>query len=209
MAIKRINQELKALIGDELYSQIEAKIKDKDVVIETTEGYIPKERFDKVNDDLKEYKTKFEGTNAEYEKLKPLAAGNEALTKQLQELQAVNEKTKTEYEAKIQARERDYALTESLRGAKAKNSKAVMALLDNEKIKLNGGKLEGIDEQIEALKKSDPYLFDVAVQPKVDAFGRPIVTNQPPVPGGKETVTQEAIDLAAKYVSKSAVEKVK
>ena len=69
MAIKRINPELKTLLGDELYSQIETKLKDKDVVLETTEGYIPKERFDKVNDDLKDYKTKYESTNAEFEKL--------------------------------------------------------------------------------------------------------------------------------------------
>ena len=83
--IKQINPDLKALLGDELYAQLETKLKDKDVVIETTEGFIPKARFDQVSADLKDYKAKHESVNAEYEKLKPLAAGNEAFNKSNQD----------------------------------------------------------------------------------------------------------------------------
>ena len=45
--------------------------------------------------------------------------------------------------------------------AKAKNVKSVKANLDLDKIKLDGDKLLGFDDQIEALKKSDAYLFDI------------------------------------------------
>ena len=207
MPIKQINSDLKALLGDELYSKVETALKDKDVVIETTEGFIPKMRYDQVSTDLKDYKKKYEDVNAEYEKLKPLAAGNEALTKQITDLQASNEKTKTEYEAKIQARERDFALSDALRGAKARNTKAVMGLLEHDKIVLKDGKLDGLDSQLEALKKSDPYLFEAVQQPKVDAFGKPIETKGNP--DGSGSVSQEAVDLASKYVSKSALEKIK
>ena len=49
----------------------------------------------------------------------------------------------------------------AINNAKAKNVKSVKANLDLEKIKLDGDKLLGFDDQIEALKKSDAYLFDI------------------------------------------------
>ena len=49
----------------------------------------------------------------------------------------------------------------AINNAKAKNVKSVKANLDLDKIKLDGDKLLGFDDQIEALKKSDAYLFDI------------------------------------------------
>ncbi len=49
----------------------------------------------------------------------------------------------------------------AINNAKAKNVKSVKANLDLEKIKLDGDKLLGFDDQIEALKKSDAYLFEI------------------------------------------------
>lgn len=43
----------------------------------------------------------------------------------------------------------------------AKNVKSVRANLNLENIKLDGDKLIGFDDQIEALKKSDAYLFEI------------------------------------------------
>lgn len=56
----------------------------------------------------------------------------------------------------------EHALDSALRDGKAKNPKLVKAALDMEKIKLDGDKLLGLSDQIEALKTSDPYLFDEA-----------------------------------------------
>ena len=46
-----------------------------------------------------------------------------------------------------------------MRDAKAKNPKAVKALLDTSTVKIVDGKLIGLDEQLTALKTSDDYLF--------------------------------------------------
>lgn len=54
----------------------------------------------------------------------------------------------------------DSAVEIALMRAKAKNPKAARALLDEAKIKLDGDKVLGLDDQLEALKKSDAYLFD-------------------------------------------------
>ena len=52
------------------------------------------------------------------------------------------------------------AIDIALMGAKVKNAKAVKALLNMENVKLDeDGKLTGLDEQLEALRKSDDYLF--------------------------------------------------
>lgn len=55
----------------------------------------------------------------------------------------------------------DHALEKALTDAKAKNAKAVAALLDFETIKLKDGKLVGLKEQLEAIQKDNDYLFDL------------------------------------------------
>jgi len=53
----------------------------------------------------------------------------------------------------------DFAIEKALAAAKAKNPKAVKALLDMEKVKLDGEQLLGLDDQLKAIQQSDPYLF--------------------------------------------------
>jgi hypothetical protein len=47
-------------------------------------------------------------------------------------------------------------------GSGAKNTKALRALLDMEKIKYENDTLSGLDEQIEAIKKDNDFLFETA-----------------------------------------------
>jgi hypothetical protein len=63
--IKVINKELKEMLSEELYAQLEEVLKDKNVVIETQENFIPKSRFDEVNEKAKQI-DKF----ADYEQIK-------------------------------------------------------------------------------------------------------------------------------------------
>ena len=70
----------------------------------------------------------------------------------------------------------DYALEGALTNAKSKNNKALKALLDMNSIKYQEGKLEGLQEQIEALQKDASYLFDLNNAPQntggIGQFGR-------------------------------------
>jgi len=63
--IKVINKELKEKMGDELYAQLEEVLKDSNVVIETQENFIPKSRFDEVNEKAKKIEN-----FADYEQIK-------------------------------------------------------------------------------------------------------------------------------------------
>lgn len=71
------------------------------------------------------------------------------------------EKTSAENLTKIQ---RESALNTLLTESKVKNPKAVAALLDNDTIVFKDGQLSGAKEQIEALQKSDAYLFDLGTK---------------------------------------------
>ena len=54
----------------------------------------------------------------------------------------------------------DAALDAAIHGAKGRNPKAIKALIDRDKLELrDDGTLKGLD--LEALKKSDAYLFEI------------------------------------------------
>lgn len=74
-------------------------------------------------------------------------------------MQAANKKAAEEWQAKFAQMQLDFAIEKALTAANARNTKAVKALLDLEKVKLDGENLLGLDEQLKTLKKSDPYLF--------------------------------------------------
>lgn len=104
--------------------------------------------------------------------LKKDAGDNEGLSKQLTDLQ---DKYKTDTETLTQQLSQtklNGALTTALTGAKVRNPKAVEGLLDMDKVKLtDDGKLEGLDDQLSALKESDGYLFDGGKKANYDPAG--------------------------------------
>ena len=57
----------------------------------------------------------------------------------------------------------DGALEAALAGSRARSTKAVRALLDMERVKRDGDTLIGLEDQLKALKASDPYLFESTV----------------------------------------------
>ena len=193
-----IHEALKALFPDDMVKSIEAALKDQNVSIVPTDDYIPKGRFDTVSESAKKYKVDYEKSVADLEALKPLAAGSEALTKQIQDLQAQHKESTTKYEAQIVAQQREFALTNSLGAFKPKNIKAVKALLDAEaisKLPIKDDKLDGFEAIMQPIIKDNSYLFgDVQQQPAVDRFGNPIV------PNGNRTVLDEAKSIASDYL---------
>ncbi len=76
-------------------------------------------------------------------------------------------KTKAEQAAvdaqkQVSALKFDHALDGALSGAKAKNAKAVKALLDMNGLKFNDadGSVVGLDEQLKKVKETNDYLFE-------------------------------------------------
>ncbi|WP_419892821.1 phage scaffolding protein [Oceanobacillus kimchii] len=93
-------------------------------------------------------------------KLSKQAEGNEDLQQTIKDLQKENDDAKKDHEANLAKVRKESKLELALKDAKVRNPKAVKALLDDEKISLDGDNLIGLDDQIKALQESDSYLFE-------------------------------------------------
>lgn len=151
--------DLKQFLGEELYNQVTSKLGDKKIMVDDG-NFIPKARFDQVNEQKKELDNRLTDYKTQLEDLSKNNKDNETLVKQIEELQLTNKQASEQYENKIKAMEFDYALDNALNSSKCKNSKAIKALLDMESIKYQDGKLEGLESQIKGLRESDSYLFE-------------------------------------------------
>jgi DNA-directed RNA polymerase alpha subunit len=152
--------DLKELLGEELYNQVVEKAGDNKLAVVSDGSYIPKDKFNEKNDEVKDLKQQLKDRDTQLDDLKTKAAGNEELTNQIETLKSENEQTTNDFQAKLDKQAFDFALERSLSKEKAKNPKAVKALLDTESIKLDGDKLLGLDEQLKSLKENEAYLFD-------------------------------------------------
>lgn len=150
---------LKQLLGDLYTEEIAAKIGDKELAVVNDGSWLPRAKLNEKEQEIRELRRQLEARDTQLKDLEGKAAGNEELKKALNEAQEANKKAAEEWEARAAQMRRNFALEKALMEAKARNAKAVMALLDMEKITLDGDKLLGLNEQLEALKESDAYLF--------------------------------------------------
>lgn len=124
--------------------------------------------------------------------LKTSSGDNEVLKKQITDLQEANKTAKTEYDTSLKKITLGSKIETALLGAKAKNTKAVRALLDESKISLDGENVLGLKEQLEQVQKDNPYLFgDTQVQnPPPPAGGTP---PKPDVPQTLEQAVAQSL----------------
>lgn len=145
MELKEILKE--AGVEDKVIKQILTTMKAEKVYITSEENADirlkkSKEKIEKLESDLDDAVSKIEG-------FKDLESEKETLSKEVENL-------------KKAATEKDFntALEIALKDAKVKNDKLVKALLDNEKLTLKDGKLEGIEDQLKAIKEENDFLFE-------------------------------------------------
>lgn len=109
---------------------------------------------------IDDYKEQIADRDTQLNNLSEQVKDNKELTNQIDDLKAANQTATEELQTKLDQQSFDFSLERELTSAKARNPKAVKALLDTESIKLDGEKLLGLDDQIKALQESDPYLFE-------------------------------------------------
>lgn len=112
-------------------------------------------------------KTQVGDRDKQLETLKASAGDNANLKKQIEDLQTENATAKANHESELNQLKVDFAVEKALTGAKAKNIKAVKALLDLTDAKLDKeGKVKGLAEQIEKLTTDEgtKFLFDAPTQ---------------------------------------------
>lgn len=122
---------------------------------EQLKGFIPKSRFDEVNNTKKQLEKDLKDRDVQLENLKNSSGDLETMKQTIENLQRDNKAVKDNFEAELAKFKLESAIDNTLLSSNAINTKAVKALLDMGKIKLDGEVLIGINEQIEALKNAE------------------------------------------------------
>lgn len=150
-------------IDEELAKKCEAASQEE------LKGFIPKSRFDEVNNEKKKLELDVRDRDAQLETLKNSTGDVEAMKQQIETLQNENKQKDEAHAAEIKQLRIDTAIETALTGAKAKNNLAVKALLkDLDKAELQeDGTIKGLAEQIAVLQKSDEYLFEAKTSTKM------------------------------------------
>lgn len=147
----------------ELLEQLAAGTTTVDSVLEAIDEAnkerVPRSRLNDKNEEIKELSAQLKERDTQLDELGKKAKDSEELTAEIERLKQENVEKDTEYQQKLQQQTFDAKLSEALSAAKVRNPKAVKALLDADKIKLDGETLLGLDDQLGALKESDAYLF--------------------------------------------------
>lgn len=152
---------------------------------EELKGFIPKARFDEVNNDKEKLKSDVKERDKQLDSLKNSTDDVEGLQKQIETLQGENKEKEKQHATEIKRIKVDNAISAALNGANAKNEKAVRALLDidPEKAEFNDdGTVKGLGDQLKSLKEADDskFLFE-------EANAKPSLKGATPGETGKET----------------------
>ncbi len=174
---------LKEFLGEELYNQVKEKLEgdDKVKLINAGDGsYIPKAKFDQVNEQKKDLETQvqsYKGIAENYEKVqgelnewKELAEENKPLKKKLDELSKSTDDLKTqlddanskatEYQTQLKDTQINSAIEKTLIKNNAKYPDLILSKFDKSKIEFaEDGSIKGVEEQFNELKESYKELF--------------------------------------------------
>ncbi len=143
---------------------------------------------------------KASGDNAELQKSR---IERDSLRSQIQTLQQQNAEQQKAHKAELQQLKLDNAIDNTLTAAGARNNKAVRALLDLTNVQLGeDGRLAGWQEQLEALQKSDGYLF-AAQQQQATFRGFQPAAGSGGVPQGQADTRKMSYDELCAYVQQN------
>ncbi|WP_315076207.1 phage scaffolding protein [uncultured Clostridium sp.] len=154
---------IKDIIGEEAFNALsEDKRKElgkKDFEDIGSGNFIPKIRFDQVNEQAKEYKKQSEQKDTQLSKLKEEYKDVDGLKEKVEKLELDNKTQKETYDKQLSDINFSNALEKGLGAFNVKDKKLIMALIDKDKLKVDGDSVIGLKEQIEPLKTSHDYLF--------------------------------------------------
>lgn len=141
-------------VADDVIQSVVAAAEEK------MKGFIPKHRFDEVNEAKKQLEAELKDRDKQLADLKKAAGDNEELKQQIEQLQQENKEKEQSYQAKI----RDMAVTTAIKLAvagEAHDPDLVASLIDKTKIEVDeqGQIKSGLDDQLEALREEKSFLF--------------------------------------------------
>lgn len=148
----------KALTFEELKAAIEANDKIKIANLKDG-GYVAKDKFDTETAKAKKAQEDLDAANVAIEKFKGMDV--EGIKAAADKYKADFDAAQITHKADMEKLQFGFALDNALKTAKAKNTKAVKALLSVEGLKLDGETIIGLKDQLDKVVTEAPYLFDI------------------------------------------------
>lgn len=149
---------LKTILGEAYSEEIDKKVSE-----EIGKNFVARADFNTLNTEKKNLADTVKERDKQLETLKASTGDVEALKTQIATLQSENAAAAKAYEAEIKSLKIDTAVELALSAAKAKNVKAVKALLDLDKAELDAdGTVKGLADQIKKLTEAPDsnFLFE-------------------------------------------------
>lgn len=147
----------------------EAAKKVEAASIEELKGYVEKTKYIELETVKNQLEESNKTVNKQLEDLKKNTGDAEALKAEIQKMQDENKNKETEYANNIKKLKVDNAVELALIGAKAKNTKAVKALLNLENLEIGeDGKVKGLEDQIKNLTKDEGTAFLFEAESKTE-----------------------------------------
>ncbi len=143
---------LKEILGEELYAQVAAKLEGNKTVklANLASGeYVSKAKYES---DMQAKETRIQELTQSVKDFDGV---------DVKQLQKDVENWKTKYSQDLESARLESAIKLAIAKSGTRSEKALMGMLDKDAIKIDkDGKITGLDEQIEAIKKSDGFLFE-------------------------------------------------
>lgn len=157
-------------------------------------NYVPKATFDAERENSKTLKDQVEERDKQILELGKFKGTAEELSTKVKELETQNSEQKATYEKQMADAQRDMILKNEI-SPLVNNVSDILPKLDMEKIVIKDGKVEGLTEQIETIKKDSPYYFKEQKTPdqtKKDGW----VFGKPPAEGSDHSTETKSPDSA-------------
>lgn len=128
------------------------------------------------------FKEQLDSNQTELDALKESVKGNEELTQQLTDLKNKFNESEKAAQKKLAEQQKDFAIKLALKEVNARDEDIVLQLLNKEAIKVTDEGLEGLKEQLDALKENKNFLFqekeNTPSVPRIFVSGNPSATEE-------------------------------
>ena len=149
--------DLKEILEEELFNQVTTKLGENKVAIVSDGTWIPKTKFDEINEQKNTYKGQIDTLNGQIKDFEKSAKGNDELLAQIEKFKGDNETLNS----KIKDITLDSAIKLGLVNNKAKYADLLSGKIDKSKLQLDDkGNVTGLDEQIKTLQEGYKELFE-------------------------------------------------
>lgn len=152
-----MSDKLKEVLGEELYSQVTEKIGDKKV--DFLDNYIPKSRFDELNEKKKVNEEKVQSYEKQLNEVKKSMSDNEEFKTKYAQLESkFNDEIKNKDSELANVKKR-FLVKEALVAAGGKHPNLLIKEIDFNKLNIENDKIVGINDIVDELKTNYTDLF--------------------------------------------------